>query len=233
MAAGEVKEIKVSGVRKLIAERMLASLSTTAQLTLHSSADARALQELRRKFKESGESLGLRSVTINDMVLFAVSRTLARHPDLNATLIADTIRQYADVHLGFAVDTPKGLMVPVIRNADRRSLREIARESARLADGCRNGGVTPDEMAGGTFTVSNLGMFGVDHFEAIINPPQSAILAVGAALEKPVVRNGQVVIGHEMTCTLSADHRVVDGATGAAFLQTLKQMVENPAGLLV
>jgi pyruvate dehydrogenase E2 component (dihydrolipoamide acetyltransferase) len=219
-----VNEIKVSGVRKLIAERMLASLSTTAQLTLHSSADARALQELRRKFKESGESLGLRTVTINDMVLFAVSRTLTRHPDLNATFTADTIRQFADVHLGFAVDTPKGLMVPVIRNAGRRSLREIAQESARLADGCRNGGITPDEMAGGTFTVSNLGNLGVQGFTPVLNVPQVGILGVGAIVPGPAMAaDGTVQFIPQIGLSLTINHQVVDGAPGARFLQTLAE----------
>jgi pyruvate dehydrogenase E2 component (dihydrolipoamide acetyltransferase) len=224
MAAGEVKEIKVTGVRKLIAERMLASISTTAQLTLHSAADARSMQELRRKFKGSGESLGLRDVTINDMVLFAVSRALAAHPDLNATFTGDTIRQFADVHLGFAVDTPKGLMVPVIRNAGRRSLREIAAESARLADGCRNGGITPDEMSGGTFTVTNLGSLGVQGFTPVLNVPQVGILGVGAIVPGPVTAaDGSVQFIPQIGLSLTINHQVVDGAPGARFLQTLAE----------
>jgi len=220
----EVQEIKVSGVRKLIAERMLASLSTTAQLTLHSTADARSLQELRRKFKGSGDSLGLKDVTINDMVLFAVSRSLARHPDLNATFAGDTIRQFADVHLGFAVDTPKGLMVPVVRNAGRLSLREIARESSRLADGCRNGGITPDELAGGTFTVSNLGNLGVLGFTPVLNVPQVGILGVGAIAAGPVIAaDGGVQFIPQIALSLTINHQVVDGAPGARFLQTLAE----------
>jgi pyruvate dehydrogenase E2 component (dihydrolipoamide acetyltransferase) len=224
MAAGETKEIKVTGVRKLIAERMLASLATTAQLTLHSTADARSLQALRKKFKESGDSLGLKDVTINDMVLFAVSRSLARHPDLNAVFTGDTIRQFADVHLGFAVDTPKGLMVPVIRNAGRRSLREIAGESARLADGCRNGGITPDELAGGTFTVSNLGNLGVQGFTPVLNVPQVGILGVGAIVPGPVMAaDGSVQFVPQIGLSLTINHQVVDGAPGARFLQTLAE----------
>jgi pyruvate dehydrogenase E2 component (dihydrolipoamide acetyltransferase) len=220
----EVKEIKVTGVRKLIAERMLASLSTTAQLTLHSSADARSLQELRRKFKASGDSLGLRDVTINDMVLFAVSRALAAHPDLNATFAGDTIRQFADVHLGFAVDTPKGLMVPVIRNAGRRSLREIAGESARLANGCRNGGIMPDELGGGTFTVTNLGSLGVQGFTPVLNVPQVGILGVGAIVPGPVMAaDGSVQFVPQIGLSLTVNHQVVDGAPGARFLQTLAE----------
>jgi pyruvate dehydrogenase E2 component (dihydrolipoamide acetyltransferase) len=223
-----VKEIKVSGVRKLIAERMLASLSTTAQLTLHSSADARSLQELRRKFKESVESLGLRAVTINDMVLFAVSRVLAQHPELNATFGADTIRQYADVHLGFAVDTPKGLMVPVIRNANRLSLRDIARESARLVEGCRAGGITADEMAGGTFTVTNLGNLGVQSFTPVLNVPQVGILGVGSIGPGPMMAaDGSVQFVSQIALSLTINHQVVDGAPGARFLQGMAEAIAH------
>ena len=226
MVAGETKEIKVAGVRKLIAERMLASLSTTAQLTLHSTADARSMQELRRKFKESIESLGLREVTINDMVLFAVSRVLTQHPDLNATFSGDTIRQYADVHLGFAVDTPKGLMVPVIRGAHRRSLREIAGESARLIAGCRDGGVTPDELSGGTFTVTNLGNLGVHAFTPVLNVPQVGILGVGSIVPGPVMAaDGSVQFIPQIGLSLTINHQVVDGAPGARFLQTLAEAI--------
>jgi pyruvate dehydrogenase E2 component (dihydrolipoamide acetyltransferase) len=226
MAAGEVKEIKVAGIRKLIAERMLASLSTSAQLTLNSSADARSMQELRRKFKESSESLGLREVTINDMVLFAVSRVLTQHPDLNATFSSETIRQYADVHLGFAVDTPRGLMVPVIRGAHRRSLREIARESARLIAGCRDGGVTPDELAGGTFTVTNLGNLGVHSFTPVLNVPQVGILGVGSIVPGPVMAaDGTVQFIPQIGLSLTINHQVVDGAPGARFLQTLAEAI--------
>jgi pyruvate dehydrogenase E2 component (dihydrolipoamide acetyltransferase) len=219
---GEAREIKVTGVRKIIAERMLASLQTTAQLTMHSTADARTLQGLRRKFKESAESLGLRDVTINDMVLFAASRALLAHPECNAVFTADTIRQYGSVHLGFAVDTPKGLMVPVIREAHARSLREISREAARLTRGCREGGITPDELSGGTFTVTNLGVFGVQGFTPVLNVPQVAILGVGAIVPGPVLAaDGSVSFVPQIGLSLTVNHQVVDGAPGARFLQTL------------
>ena len=230
LAPGEVKEIKVTGIRKLIADRMLASLQTTAQLTMHTAADARALQALRKKFKESPEAMGLREVTINDMVLFAVSRVLAQYPDLNALLTGDTLQLHSSVHLGFAVDTPKGLMVPVIRNAHALSLRDMARESARLVRGCREGGITPAEMAGGTFTVSNLGPFGVHGFTPVLNVPQVAILGVGAIVPGAVQEAdgaksadyvGAVTFIPQIALSLTVNHQVVDGAPGARFLQAL------------
>ena len=226
IAAGEVREIKVTGIRKLIAERMLSSLQTTAQLTLHSAADARALQQLRKKFKESAESLGLREVTINDMVLFAVSRTLTRFPEVNAHFVGDTIRQHAAVHLAFAVDTPRGLMVPVIRNAHSLSLREIAREAGRLIAGCRDGGITPDELAGGTFTVTNLGNLGVTGFTPVLNVPQVGILGIGAIVPGPVMAaDGSVSFIPQLGLSLTVNHQVVDGAPGARFLQAFAEAI--------
>ena len=222
LATGEVREIKVTGIRKLISERMLASLQTTAQLTMHTAADARTLQSLRKKFKESPEPMGLRDVTINDMVLYAVSRVLPLYPDLNALFAGDTLRLHAAVHLGFAVDTPKGLMVPVIRNAHALSLRDIARESARLVAGCRDGGITPEEMAGGTFTVTNLGTFGVQGFTPVLNAPQVGILGVGAIVPGPVMgADGAVSFIPQIGLSLTINHQVVDGAPGARFLQAL------------
>jgi pyruvate dehydrogenase E2 component (dihydrolipoamide acetyltransferase) len=225
-AAGAVTEIKVSGVRKLIAQRMLASITTTAQLTLNSAADARALQDLRRKFKASPEPMGLRDVTINDMVLFAVSRALLAHPDLNAHFTGDLIRQYASVHLGFAVDTPRGLMVPVIRNADSLGLRAVAAEAARLAAGCRDGGLSPDEMAGATFTLTNLGSLGVTSFTPVLNPPQVGIIGIGAITPGPVIAaDGSVSFIPQIGLSLTINHQAVDGAPGARFLQTLASSI--------
>lgn len=222
LAPGEVKEVKVTGIRKVISQRMLASIQTTAQLTMHTVADARALQSLRKKFKESPEAMGLREVTINDMVLFAVSRALTRFPDLNALLVGDTLQLHASVHLGFAVDTPKGLMVPVVRNAHGLSLRDIARESARLVKGCREGGITPAEMAGGTFTVTNLGPFGVHGFTPVLNVPQVGILGVGAIVPGPVQEaDGAITFVPQIALSLTINHQVVDGAPGARFLQAL------------
>ncbi len=186
--AGEVEVVKVTGVRKVIAERMLASLQTTAQLTLNASADARALQALRARFKESEPAFGLQGVTINDLILLAVARTLPAHPDLNAQFQGDTLSRFAHVQLGLAVDTPAGLMVPVIRNADLLSLRQISAEAKRLAAACQARRVTPDELRGGTFTVTNLGGLGVESFTPVLNPPEVAILGVGNINLKPVPR---------------------------------------------
>jgi pyruvate dehydrogenase E2 component (dihydrolipoamide acetyltransferase) len=222
LAAGEVREVKVTGIRKIISERMLASLQTTAQLTMHTAADARTLQSMRKKFKESPEPMGLRDVTINDMVLYAVSRVLPLFPDMNALFAGDTLRLHAAVHLGFAVDTPKGLMVPVIRNAHALSLREIAREAARLVAGCRDGGITPGEMTGGTFTVTNLGTFGVHGFTPVLNVPQVGILGVGAIVPGPVMgADDAVSFVPQIGLSLTINHQVVDGAPGARFLQAL------------
>ena len=207
---------------------MLASLATTAQLTLNSSADARALQEFRAKFKESPEGMGLRGVTINDMVLFAVSRALLEHPEMNAHFSGDMIRQFADVHLGLAVDTARGLMVPVIRNAHALGLRAMASEAARLAAACREGRITPDELGGGTFTVTNLGGLGVESFTPVLNPPQVGILGVGSIVPRAVKgEGGSVSFIPQIGLSLTINHQVVDGAPGARFLQTLARGIER------
>jgi len=219
---GEVRQIKVTGIRKLISDRMLASLQTTAQLTMHAVADARALQSLRKKFKESPEAMGLQGITINDMMLFAVTRALQEHPEMNALYVGDTVSQFSAVHLGFAVDTPRGLMVPVIKNAHALSLREIARESARLVAGCREGGILPEELSGGTFTVTNLGAFGVVGFTPVLNVPQVGILGVDAITPGPVqAADGSVTFIPQIGISLTVNHQVVDGAPGARFLQSL------------
>lgn len=218
-----IEVIPVKGVRKVIAQRMLASLQTTAQLTLDGSADARAMLALRKRFKASAEALGLQGITINDLILFAVSRTLLRHPELNAHFDGEAeIRRYANVHLGMAVDTPRGLMVPVIHNADRYSLKALSQEAKRLATACLESRVKPDELAGGTFTVTNLGALGVEHFTPVLNPPEVAILGVGNVNLKPVAgADGDVEFIPHLGLSLTINHQVVDGAPGARFLQDL------------
>jgi pyruvate dehydrogenase E2 component (dihydrolipoamide acetyltransferase) len=220
-ATGRSTDVPVKGVRKLIADRMHASLATTAQLTLNASAPARQLQELRRLFKEDPAGLGLAGVTINDLVHLAVARTLIAHRELNATFDGTTIRQYDDVHLAFATDTPRGLMVPVIRNAHALTLRQLAAEAARLAKGCREGGVKPDELSGGTFTVTNLGTFGIESFTPVLNVPQVAILGVCAIRPEPVQNGDEIVFQPRIGLSLTINHQVVDGAPGARFLQAL------------
>jgi len=216
------KDVPVTGIRKLIAERMFVSLATTAQLTLNAGADARGIQSLRKKLKESPEAMGLRGITINDMVLFAVSRALLKHPEVNAQYSGDILRQFSVVHLGFAVDTPRGLMVPVIKNAHGLTLRQVAAESARLTRGCREGGITPEELGGGTFTVTNLGALGVQSFTPVLNVPQVGILGVGAIVPGPVIgSDGSVSFIPQVGLSLTINHQVVDGAPGARFLQTV------------
>jgi pyruvate dehydrogenase E2 component (dihydrolipoamide acetyltransferase) len=219
----EVLTIPVKGIRKVIATRMLNSLQTTAQLTLNASADARALLAYRRRLKDSPEALGLSKVTINDLILFAVSRTLPDYLDLNATFNDDTISQYKNVHLGFAVDTPRGLMVPVIRYANTLSLRQIAQAAKRLASACLDSTISSDEMSGGTFTVTNLGSFGIESFTPVLNPPQVGILGVGNVNLKPVEVEGEVQFISHLGLSLTINHQVVDGAPAARFLQAFAQ----------
>ena len=202
---------------------MLASLQTTAQLTLNASADARALLAYRQRLKESSETLGLQKVTINDLILLAVSRILPQHPDLNALFQAEAIYRYQDVHLGAAVDTPRGLMVPKIRRANTLSLKQIAAESKRLAAACLEGKINPDELSGGTFTVTNLGSLGVESFTPVLNPPEVAILGVGNINLKPVEIEGQLEFIPHLNLSLTINHQVVDGAPAARFLQALAQ----------
>lgn len=219
-AAVQTEPLK--GVRRVIADRMRASLQETAQLTLNTSADARSLLAYRQKLKHSSESLGLQRVTIGDLILFAVSRILLDFRDLNATLQDDVITRYEAVNLGFAVDTPRGLLVPVIRDAHRLSLRQIAQESKRLGEAAASGKISPDELSGGTFTVTNLGAFGIESFTPIINPPQVAILGVGSTYLKPVRGTEGVEFIDHLNLSLTIDHQVVDGAPGARFLQALQ-----------
>ena len=215
----------LKGVRKVIAQRMLASLQTTAQLTLDSSADARALQRLRRRFKDTGATLGLGGVTLNDLLHFAVSRTLPRFGYMNSHMGDSEIRQFRHVHLGFAVDTPKGLMVPTIRFADRLSLLQMSQEARRLAAACQQGNAEADDLADGTFTVTNLGGLGVEHFTPVLNPPQVAILGVSNIQLKPVAGESEVEFVPSIGLSLTIDHRAVDGAPAARFLQALCEAI--------
>ncbi len=218
-----VKVIPLKGVRKIIAERMLESLQTTAQLTLNASADAQALLTYRQQLKSSAEALGLQKVTINDLILLAVSRTLPQYPELNALFKENTVFQYKDVHLGIAVDTPRGLMVPKIRRANVLSLKQISEEGKRLASACLEGKINPDELTGGTFTVTNLGSLGIESFTPVLNPPEVAILGVGNINLKPVEVDGEVEFIPHLGLSLTINHQVVDGAPAARFLQTLAQ----------
>ena len=216
-----ISEIPLRGIRKTIAKRMLMSLQTTAQLTLNASADARALIALRRRMKDSQESLGLRGVNINELLLFALSRTLPEYPALNALFENDIIKQHEAAHLGMAVDTERGLLVPVIRDAQGKSLRQISAEAKRLAAACRASQVEPDELAGGTFTMSNMGALGIESFTPLLNPPQVAILGVGSINLKPVEVDDAIEFLPHIGLSLTINHQVVDGAPAARFLRSL------------
>jgi pyruvate dehydrogenase E2 component (dihydrolipoamide acetyltransferase) len=219
----EVTVIPVKGIRRVIADRMLESLQTTAQLTLNASADARSLLAYRQQLKTSPEALGLQKITINDLILLAVSRTLSGFSGLNALFNGEAISQYQNVHLAVAVDTPRGLMVPVIRRANTLNLKQIAQEARRLVVACQENKISPDELNGGTFTVTNLGAFGVESFTPVLNPPQVAILGVGNINLKPVEVAGEVQFIPHLGLSLTINHQVVDGAPAARFLQALAQ----------
>lgn len=219
----------ISQMRKTIARRLGESKFTAPHFYLTISLDMdNAIAA--RKSMNSNEGV---KVSFNDMVIKAVSMALRKHPAINSSWLGDVIRRNSHVHIGVAVAVEEGLLVPVIRFADSKGLTQIGEEVKVLAQKAKDKKLQPAEWEGNTFTISNLGMFGIEQFTAIINSPDSCILAVGGISQEPVVKNGQVVPGNIMKVTLSCDHRVVDGATGAAFLQTFKQYMENPVMMLV
>ncbi|GHT73808.1 hypothetical protein FACS1894124_2740 [Spirochaetia bacterium] len=225
-------EAPIKGIRKLISDRMHQSLAESAQLTLNASAQAVRLQELRARMKASPEELGFAKVTVNDLILYAVSRTLPRFPFMNALKTGDTLKTYERVHLGVAVDTPRGLMVPVIRNANLLSLRQISAEAKRLAAACQKGGVSPDELSGSTFTVTNLGSMGISSFTPVLNAPEVGILGVCNIELKPVAAaDGDDGCGVQFLphigLSLTINHQVVDGAPAARFLKALGEAVAD------
>ena len=224
--AAEYEDKPISRIRKVIAQNMHDSLANMAQLTLNSSFDATQILAMRAEMKAS-EGWGLEKVTINDFILYAVARTLPEFPDLNANFINDKMRYYSHAQLGVAVDTPRGLMVPVLRNADKLSLREISEQVKAYAKQCRDGAVDPAVLSGGSFTVSNLGAFGVESFTPVINPPQTAILGVCNVQQKPRMGANGIELYPAMGLSLTFDHRVVDGAPAAKFLKALANNLEH------
>ncbi len=226
-AEAEYTEVKLSNIRKVIARTMKESLLSMAQLTHHSSFDATRLLALRARLKASPAELGVSGVTLNDLILFAVSRTLLRHPALNAHFLDDKTREFKHAHLGVAVDTPRGLLVPTLRDADTKSFAQISREAKELAQAAVSGGINPDLLTGGTFTVSNLGALGVEMFTPIINPPQAAILGVCNIQERVRTVNGQITAYPAMGLSLTYDHRAVDGAPASRFLKDLGEALEQ------
>ncbi len=219
--------LPVTGTRKIIAQRMMESLRSHAQYTLHALADARALQRWRKRFKESPEVYGYQDITINDLILFVVAKTLPRFPELNAYWLENTIQQFSTVQLGVAVDTPKGLLVPVIRNAHSLSLATLSKEAKRLAQACIEGKISSEELSGGTFTVTNLGSLGIQYFTPILNTPQVAILGVGTIQLQPVMEGEKVQFYPHIGLSLTVDHQAVDGAPASRFLKVLVENVSN------
>ncbi|PID98287.1 MAG: acetoin dehydrogenase [Actinobacteria bacterium] len=225
---GPSEDAPLKGIRKVVAERMVASLAEAAQLSYTTSANAEGLLALRKKLKTADESLGLNGITIGDLVGYAVVKTLTKHPAFNATLTDNVLTTFDNVHLGFAADTPRGLLVPVVRGANALSLKQFSQVSKQLAADAVAGTINPDFLSGGTFTVSNLGAFGVETFTPIINRPQTAILGVAAVTPRPtVLPDGTVGVEKHIGFSLTADHQVIDGADAARFLRDLVAAIEN------
>jgi pyruvate dehydrogenase E2 component (dihydrolipoamide acetyltransferase) len=223
------EEVPVSQMRKTIARRLADSLFTSPHFYLTMEINMDKAIEARKSMNE----VALVKISFNDMVIKAVAASLRQHPKVNSSWLGDKIRYNHHVHIGVAVAVEEGLLVPVVRFADQKSLSQIAGEVKTLGAKAKDKKLQPSDWEGNTFTISNLGMFGIEEFTAIINPPDACILAVGAIKETAIVKNGQLVIGNVMKVTLSCDHRVVDGAIGSAFLQTLKSLLEDPIRLLV
>jgi pyruvate dehydrogenase E2 component (dihydrolipoamide acetyltransferase) len=221
-------EVPVSQMRKTIARRLAESKFTAPHFYLTISIDMGAAMTARKAINAAGDV----KVSFNDMVVKATALALKKHPAVNSSWLDDRIRYNDHVHIGVAVAVEDGLLVPVVRHADTKSLSTIGGEVREFAGKARDKKLQPSDWEGNTFTISNLGMFGIEEFTAIINPPDACILAVGGIQEQPVVKNGAVVPGHVMKVTLSCDHRVVDGATGAAFLNDFKAFLEEPVKML-
>jgi pyruvate dehydrogenase E2 component (dihydrolipoamide acetyltransferase) len=218
--AGEWTDSPIKGIRKVISNQMMSSHTGTAAFTLNASVPANNLQKLRARFKASAPELGLNKITINDLVLFAASRVLSLYPFMNAHKIGETLRTFKPVHLGVAVSTPRGLMVPVLRNAETLSLEQISKGAKARAEACLNGTISPDDLHGSTLTVTNLGNTGMESFTPVINIPEVAILGVCGITPKPVETGpGQYEIQPCLGFSLTIDHAVVDGAPAAEFLQ--------------
>ncbi len=225
-AAGDFTETRLKGIRKVISGRMRASLATTAQVSFHGSAPAERLLALRARMKGSDPAFGLAEVTIGDLVLFAVSRVVPRFPAVNAHLVGEALRTFRRVHLGLAVDTPRGLLVPVVRDADRLSLPELSAEAKRLAAACQRGSISPDDLTGATFTVSNLGAFGVESFTPVLNAPEVGILGVNAITQRVAAGpGGAPVLEPRIGLSLTVDHQIVDGAPAARILKAFADAI--------
>ena len=224
---GPLREIPVEGVRKIISERMFMSLQNTAQLTLNTSADVSNLLACRKSLKSSPEMQGLNKITMNDFLLYIVANILPKFKNMNAHFLKDKILEFEQVHLGFAVDSPRGLMVPVIHNIHLLSLKEISEEARRLITACQEDTILPDELNGGTFTVTNLGTMGIESFTPILNVPQVAILGICSISLKPMMKENEIKFIPHIGLSLTFDHRAVDGAPAAKFLQEISKLIAN------
>ncbi|MEH0421159.1 dihydrolipoamide acetyltransferase family protein [Streptomyces sp. B21-083] len=226
------EEVPLSTSRRITAQRLTQSTRQTPHFYLTTIVDAEPLLAFRAQINDRLTEPGLR-ISINDLLIKGCATTLRTHPQVNASWDTSRILRHRRIHIGIAVATDDGLIVPVLHDADRKTLTAIAREAHGLAQDARARHVSPASISGGTFTISNLGTYGIDHFTAVINPPQAAILAVGAAQPQPIVRNGELGVGTTMALTLSIDHRVLDGAVAAAFLADLKTLLEQPFSIVL
>jgi pyruvate dehydrogenase E2 component (dihydrolipoamide acetyltransferase) len=226
---GAVRDVPLSQIRKTIAKRLVQSLAPIPHFFLTSELDMERAWDAREALNALSDE---QRISFNDIIVKTLALALVQHPECNAWWQDDHIRYFSDVHLGMAVAVEEGLITPVIRNAQAKSLRDIAAESRDLVERARARKLKPEEYTGGTFSVSNLGMFDIEQFTAVINPPEAGIVAVGMIAPRPVAHEGQLVLRRRMRVTMSCDHRVIDGATGARFLQTWKRMLENPLAMV-
>ena len=229
----ESYEIKIPNIRKVIAKAMQHSLASTAQLTLNASFDASEILEFRKKLKAGKERLEIENITINDIIVYAVSRILPSHKDLNAHFLEDRMLYFKNVNIGVAVETERGLMVPTVFNANRKSLNDISKEVKQLARDCQAGTINPDLLKNGTFTVTNLGTLEIESFTPVLNPPQTGILGVNNIIQRAREVDGDYVFYPAMGLSLTFDHRALDGGPAAKFLKDLKNSLENFSALLV
>ena len=226
---GTAEDLDLSPIRKTIAKRMAESKATTPHFYVTIEID----MDPARTFREQINTVTELKLSFTDIIIKATAAALMKHPQVNGSFLGDKMRQHHYAHIGVAVAMEEGLVTPVLRNCEQKRFDQINAELSDLADRARSRKLKPEEYTGATFTISNLGMFGIDTFAAIVNPPEGAILATGTIVEKPVVKAGQIVIGHTMKATLSSDHRIIDGAVAARFLQDFKMILENPASLVL
>jgi pyruvate dehydrogenase E2 component (dihydrolipoamide acetyltransferase) len=226
------ERVSLSQMRRTIARRMAESTRTVPHFYLTTTVDATELGKLRKQINEQTADAGVK-LTFNDLIVKGAALAIRQVPEVNVSFAEDSLIRHTSVHIGIAVATDRGLIVPVVRDADKKSVGQIGRETRDLAERANSGKLQPPDYSGGTFTVSNLGMFGVEQFQAVINPPESAILAVGAITREPAEYQGEIALRDRLRLTLSVDHRALDGAIGARYLQALKALLEKPMLLLV